>query len=75
MREIRELEDQVDNLDQSQVQENLQQINKDLKEMRIENAAMVGKLKNNEWAWYCEDYVGVVIILIFICDFFTQHRK
>ncbi len=48
MREIRELEDQVDNLDQSQVQENLQQINKDLKEMRIENAAMVGKLKNNE---------------------------
>ncbi len=49
MREIRELEDQVENLNQNEIKENLEQINKDLKEMKQENMALVNKLKNTEW--------------------------
>eukprot|EP00794_Sanderia_malayensis_P006859 gene6859-7630_t len=46
MREIRELEDQVENLNQNEIKENLEQINKDLKEMKEENAVVLKKLNN-----------------------------
>ena len=49
MREIRELEDQYDNLNQKEINENFEQISKDLKEMRQENAALMKKIKGNEW--------------------------
>ena len=48
MREIRELEDQYDNLNQKEIDENFEQISKDLKEMRQENAALMKKIKGNE---------------------------
>ena len=48
MREIRELEDQVDNMNQNEIKENLRQIGKDLKEMKQENAGLISKFNQAE---------------------------
>ena len=45
MREIRDLEDQIDNMNQGEMKDNLEQISKDLKQMKQENAALMNKVK------------------------------
>lgn len=45
MREIRDLEDQIENENRNKVLANLERISADYKQMRQENAALVGKLK------------------------------
>jgi len=48
MREIRELEDQLDNLNEKEIRANLEQVTSDLKEMKQENAAAMKKMKGSE---------------------------
>ena len=48
MRDIRELEDQLDNLNEKEIRANLEQVTSDLKEMKQENAAAMKKVKGVE---------------------------
>ena len=48
MRDIRELEDQLDNLNEKEIRNNLDQVTKDLEEMKQENSAMIKKIKGSE---------------------------
>lgn len=49
MREIRDLEEQVDNINENEIHENFTQISKDLKQIKSENAEMLSKLKKKRW--------------------------
>lgn len=48
MREIRESEDQLDNLNEKEIQSNLKQITKDLNEMKQENGIVMKRIKADE---------------------------
>ena len=48
MRDIRELEDQADNLNEKEIRSNLEQLTNDLNEMRQENSTIMKKIKSME---------------------------
>ena len=48
MRETRDLEEQIDNINENEVDENLKKISSDLKEMKKENNDAVSKIKRKK---------------------------
>ena len=48
MRETRDLEEQVDNINEDEIHQNLTKISKDLKQIKEENSEMISKLKSRK---------------------------
>jgi len=48
MRETRDLEEQVDNINEDEIHQNLSKISKDLKQIKEENSEMISKLKSRK---------------------------
>lgn len=48
MRETRDLEDQVDNINEDEIHQNLTKISNDLDQIKEENSEMIAKLKGKK---------------------------
>ena len=49
MREIRDIEEQIDNINEVELMENVKQIENDLKQVKEENQEMIQRLKGKKW--------------------------
>ena len=48
MREIRDIEEQIDNINEDEIHQNFTKISKDLKQIKEENSEMISKLKQRK---------------------------
>ena len=52
MRETRDLEEQVDNINEDEIHQNLTKISNDLTQIKEENSEMIAKLKGKKWIFF-----------------------